>query len=105
MKELSTDSDIADLPDSYPFSPSCYINTFPKREFGKKHVKCSCQRSWFTKWTVSKDKDAVFCHVCVSALKHKKMQTSRSDPSFISRGFTYWKDCTVRLASHNELGI
>ena len=43
--------------------------------------------------------------MCVSALKHKKMQTSRSDPSFISRGFTYWKDDTVRLASHNELGI
>ena len=42
----------------------------------------------------------MFCHVCVSALKHKKVLTSRSDPSFISRGFSYWKDGTVRLASH-----
>ena len=97
----STDSNIADLPD-IPFHPPVTY-TFPKREFGKKHVKCSCQRSWFTKWKwlhYNEDKDAVFCHVCVSALKHKKMQTSRSDPSFISRGFTYWKDGTVRLASH-----
>ena len=28
----------------------------------------------------NEDKDAVFCHVCVSALKQKKLQTSRSDP-------------------------
>ena len=42
----------------------------------------------------------MFYHVCVSALKHKEMQTSRSDPLFISRGFNYWKDGTVRFASH-----
>ena len=44
----STDSDIADLP-GIPFHPPVTY-TFPKREFDKKHVKCSCQRSWFTKW-------------------------------------------------------
>ena len=87
----STDCDVANLPD-IPFHPPLTY-TFPKREFGKgKLVKCSCQRSWFSKWRwlhYSEEKDAVFCHVCVSALKHKKMLTSRSDPSFISRGFSW----------------
>ena len=36
------------------------------------------------------------------ALKHKKMQTSRSDPSIIHKGFNYWKDGTIRLSSHES---
>ena len=36
------------------------------------------------------------------ALKHKKMQTSRSDPSFIHKGFNYCKDGTIRLSSHES---
>ena len=58
--------------------------TFSKYEFGKtKHVKL-CQHSWFGKWNSSidnEDKDSKLCHICVSALKQKKVQTRRCDPS------------------------
>ena len=51
-------------------------------------VKYLYQRSWFSKWKwlhYSEDKDAVFCHVCVMALEHKKMLTSCRDPLFIKK--------------------
>lgn len=99
----NTDFNIAEIPD-IPFHPPVTF-TFHKREFGKtKRVKSLCQHSWFSKWKwlhYNEDKDAVFCHVCVSALKQKKMQTSHSsNPFFISKSFNYWKDGTVRFASH-----
>ena len=95
------DCSVASLPET-PFHPSTTY-TFG---FGKeKYVNYSCQRSWFSRWIwlhYREDKDPVFCHVCVMALKHKKMQTSRSDPSFIYKGFNYWKDGTIRLCSHES---
>ena len=84
----NTDFNIAEILD-IPFRPPVTF-TFPKCKFSEtKWVKSLCQCSWFSKWKwlhYNKDKDAVFCHVCVSALK-QKMQTSCNDPSFISKSF------------------
>ena len=88
---LPTSSSLPDLPPE-PNHPSSQF-VFPKREFGKKQiVKRSCQRSWFSTWPwlhyqVSDPEDVVFCHVCVSALKSKRMEQSRGDPSFTRKGF------------------
>ena len=78
---------------------------FPKRTFGKKVVvNRSFQRSWFGKWPwlhyIESD-DAVICITCARASLQKKLQwSSNLDLAFISKGFTNWKDATVKFAIH-----
>ena len=43
--------------------------------------------------------DLAYCHICVSALKQKKME-SNAEPSFISSGYSNWKDATVAFKKH-----
>ena len=103
-KSLATSSSLPDLPPQPVHPPSKFV--FPKREFGKKQiVKRSCQASWFSTWpwlhyqTHNPD-DVVFCHVCVSALKSKRMERSRGDLAFTSNGFKNWKDATISFKNH-----
>ena len=78
---------------------------FPKRTFRKKTVvNWSFQSIWFIKWPwlhyVNND-DAVLCITCAQASVQKKLQWSSSlDLAFISKGFTNWKDATVKFAIH-----
>ena len=50
---------------------------FPKRSFGsKKIVQRSCQRTWLEQWPwlyYSEGKDALFCSICINALKLIKL--------------------------------
>ena len=68
-------------------------------------MKRACQASWFSAWpwlyyqTHNPD-DVVFCHVCVSALKSKRMERSRGDLAFTSNGFKNWKDTTISFKNH-----
>ncbi len=68
-------------------------------------MKRTCQASWFSTWpwlhyqTHNPD-DVVFCHVCVSALKSKRMERSRGDLAFISNGFKDWKDAPISFKNH-----
>ena len=84
----------AEVPDEkfHPDSSFC----FPKRSFGKSNVKMrSCKAEYFNNWpwlTYDMEKDVVFCHLCIQSLKSKKMTIKRADPSFVQRGFSYWKD-------------
>jgi hypothetical protein len=77
LSKLSSASSLPDLPPKPVHPPSKFV--FPKREFGKKQVvKRSCQVSWFSTWPwlhyqANDPDDVVFCYVCVSALKSKKM--------------------------------
>ena len=52
---------------------------FPKRSFGKKNpVFRSFQQEWFTKFPFlhyDEAKDIVFCHICLMAVKKKRMKT------------------------------
>ena len=78
---------------------------FPKRSFGKKVVvNRSFQPSWFEKWPwlhYIENDDAVVCFTCAGANRQKKLQwSSNSDLAFISKGFTNWKDATVKFAIH-----
>ena len=103
---LPTSSSLPDLSPE-PNHPSAQF-VFPRREFGKKNiVKRSCQHSWFTTWPwlhyhVSDPEDVVFCHVCVSALKSKRMDQSRGDPAYTSKGFKNWKDATLGFKKHES---
>ena len=103
-KSLATSSSLPDLPPQPSHPPSKFV--FPKREFGKKQImKRSCQASWFSTWpwlhyqTHNPD-DVVFCHVCVSALKSKRMERSKDDLAFTSNGFKNWKDATISFKNH-----
>jgi len=65
---------MAEVPDS-PNQPSGF--SFPKRKFGTtKVVERSFQGGWFKSWPwlhYVEERDIVFCHVCVKALKEKKI--------------------------------
>ena len=51
-------------------------------------------------YQVSDPDDVVLCHVCVSALKSKRMDQSRSDPAFTSKDLKNWMDATVSFKNH-----
>ena len=106
MALLTSERNIA-LPDisDRPYHPPASF-VYPKREFGKKNaVKRSFQSSWFAKWTwlhYCENADVAFCHTCVLALKQKKMQLNRGDTSFVSKGFSNWKDATIGFRNHES---
>ena len=66
---------------------------FPKKSFGKKTR--SYQATYFKSYPLlTYDVQRDFCYLCVISLQEKKMNPRRADPSFIERGFSYWKDAT-----------
>jgi hypothetical protein len=70
-------------------------------------VSRSCQSHCFQKWKwahYSTGDDAVFCHVCVVALKSKKMDWSlrKGEPAFVSKGLCNWRDATVLFKNHES---
>ena len=76
---------------------------FPKRSFGIKRV--SFRPLWFAKWDwlhYVEDKDVVLCFTCARANNEKKLQWSANtaDLAFISKGFSNWKDATVKFGMH-----
>ena len=103
-KSLATRSSLPDLP-LQPSHPSSKF-VFPKREFGKKagseEVVPGVLFStwpWLLYQTHNPD-DVLLCHVCVSALKSKRMERSRGDLAFTSNGFKNWKDATIGFKNH-----
>lgn len=47
--------------------------------------------------------DTVMCITCNRASKEKKLQwSSNSDAAFITKGFSNWKDATVKFAIHDS---
>lgn len=88
---------------SKPHQPKSF--QFPKRSFGKKSVvRRSFQPSWFEKWHwlhYLENQDSVLCFNCSQASEQKKLQWSSSaDLAFISKGFSNWKDATVKFSMH-----
>ena len=78
---------------------------FPKREYGKKTVvKRSFQAQWFKRWSwlhYDEDRDVVFCFTCVKAYLEKKLHsTSSLEATYISKGYSNWKDAVIRFTSH-----
>ena len=75
----ATESEIIlpDLP-TKPYHPKGV--SFPRQSFWQtKPVQCSCKSHWFDKspWLhYSEAKDAVFCQICVTAFKMKKIMAS-----------------------------
>ena len=78
---------------------------FLKRSFGKQTVdNQNFQSIWFEKWPwlhyIGND-DTVLYIMCAQASALKKLQwSSNLDLAFILKGFTNWKDATVKFAFH-----
>ena len=93
FSSLSAVSQMPDIPE-IPFHADESFD-FSKKQFGKANAKMrGCTTSYFTTWpwlTYHVEKDVVFCHLCIRALKSKKMNVKRADPSFVQKGFSYWK--------------
>lgn len=68
------------LPDK-PYHPAATFS-FPKRTFGvKKPVKCAARSQWFKTWSFlhyDEATDAVFCHICVAAVRQRKIKASHN---------------------------
>jgi len=81
----SSSFSLPDIP-KQPHQPQNF--KFPKRKFGKKNVvERSCRCDWFKSWTwlhYHEELDVVFCHICVTALKEKKIMQQNCDASFVS---------------------
>ena len=86
-----------------PHQPSFFH--FPQREFGKASVvKRSFQRQWFDRWSwlhYDEDRDLAFCFTCVVAYLNNHLQSAHClEQTFISSGFSNWKDATAKFAKH-----
>ena len=79
---------------------------FPSRAFGEaKKIHHSFQSKWFDKYKwlhYSEARDAAYCYTCKTADEQKKLRTKYKESSFISRGFTNWKDGTVGFNKHES---
>ena len=96
--------DVYDVTDQ-PFQPN-HIK-FPYRQFGKSApVQRAFQASWFNrfKWLhYDIGQDAAYCFVCCKAVKEgKKRLASKSEESFLVKGFTNWKDATRVFVKHES---
>ena len=103
MSKLKLTAALADVPVKPAHPPPIFV--FPKWDFGKKVVQRSSQADWFTAWPwlhYRSTDDVVFCHVCITAMKHKGMKQSRGDSSFTNVGFKNWKDATISFRDHQS---
>ena len=79
-----------------PHQPSDFA--FPKRTFGLKIPELrSFQPVRFTRWSwldYDEDGDKVFCFVCKKAFSENKLCSSKLEDTYITRGYTNWKDAT-----------
>ena len=103
--ESAAGSSLSSLPEKF-HPPKTYA--FPKRKFGSKGEERSCRAAWFDKYDwlhYDATADSVFCHLCMSAEFEKRfLASTKRDPAFISKGFTYWKDGTSAFNKHLASG-
>ena len=81
--------------------------SFPSRTFGKKTpVQRSFQASWYKKWEwlhYDISRDCVLCFICCKAVKDGKVRVSKlAEGSFLTDGFTNWKDATTKFTKHEH---
>ena len=65
------------------------------------------QPSWFSRWKwihYDSAQDLCFCHTCIMALKTGKIKLSGNarDSTFLSAGFSNWKEATVGFTNHEK---
>ena len=78
----------------------------PKRMFGSKKVESAFRANWCQQFPwlhYNIDRDAAFCHVCMQADNEGKFSSSsKRESSFITDGFTNWKEAACSFRSHQQ---
>ena len=47
------------------------------------------------------DTDSAFCHLCITAAYEGKLLAStKKNPAFLTKRFTYWKEATTTVKKH-----
>lgn len=77
---------------------------FPKRTFGKTTRSFRAEWCELFPWLhYSIDQDAAFCYLCMTAQHEGKfLASTKRDPAFVSRGYTYWKEATTAFKRHQS---
>lgn len=78
---------------------------FPKRKFGNKGEERTFKAEWCRQFPwihYHQELDAVLCHICMEAeFCGKFLASTKREPAFIKRGFTYWKEGTTAFKKHS----
>ena len=103
------------LDDLQPLSSSCDGDKphqpkslrFPHREFGKTSVvKCSFQHQRFDRWSwlhYDEERDLSYCFTCIVAYHNNHLHSvGKLEQSFISTGFSNWKDAIAKFSKHQD---
>ena len=87
-----------------PHQPRSF--NYPTRTFGKKNpVKRAFRGAWFERWSwlhYDEASDMAFCFLCRKAETEGKLKAANKDLSFISKGFSNWKDATEAFRIHEK---
>ena len=79
---------------------------FPKRRFGTKGEERSFRAEWcdvFSWLHYDVAKDAAFCYLCMRCEAERKfLASTKREPAFVSKGFTYWKEGPKAFKKHQE---
>ena len=85
------------------FQPTKAFN-FPKRKFGTKGEERSFRAEWcetFSWLHYDVKTDAAFCYLCMRCEAEKKfLASTKREPAFIAKGFTYWKEGPKAFKRH-----
>ena len=84
---------------SLPHPPKSF--RFPKQKLRMKAERSfQVERSYpWLDYDVSSD--SAFCHLCMTAAYEGKLIAStKKDPAFLTKGFTYWKEATTAFKKH-----
>ena len=77
---------------------------FPKRGFGTKGEERSFRAEWcdvFSWLHYDVAKDAAFCYLCMRCEAERKfLASTKREPAFVSKGFTYWKEGPKAFKKH-----
>ena len=78
---------------------------FPKRKFGMNTERSFraelCKDDHYPWLHYNVSSDSAFCNLCMTAAYEGKLLAStKKDPAFLTKGFTYWKEVTTAFKKH-----
>ena len=101
------------LVESVPIRASWPVKFHPPESFcfPKRKLRIKAERSFRAEWCMwgrpyvwlhyDVSSDSAFCHLCMTAAYEGKLIAStKKDPAFFTKEFTYWKEATTAFKKH-----
>ena len=92
---------------SIPTQASLPVKFYPPKlfHFAKRKFGMTAERLFQAEWCeddhypwlhYNVSSDSAFCHLCMTAAyEGKVLASTKKDPAFLTKGFTYWKEATT----------